>query len=44
MIEVLEHATLADNVADALRPYNCDTALATGPCIYLHLCLEDPRT
>jgi hypothetical protein len=28
VVEVLEHASLADDVADALGPYDCDTASA----------------
>jgi hypothetical protein len=28
VVEMLEHAALADDVADAFRPYDCDTASA----------------
>jgi hypothetical protein len=28
VIEMLEHAALANDVADAFRPYDCDTASA----------------
>jgi hypothetical protein len=31
VVQVLEHAALTDDVADALGPYDCDTALASGP-------------
>lgn len=31
MVEMLEHAALANDIADALRPYDCDTTLTSGP-------------
>ena len=30
VVEVLEHAALADDIADALGPYDCDTASVWG--------------
>ena len=29
MVEVLEHPSLSNDIANALRPYDCDTASAT---------------